>query len=228
MSDRTDRAKSVISAVLRLVIGIPMIGALLFLPAGTFDYWQAWAWLATLFIPMGVSLVYLYKMDPKLLERRTRTNEARPEQRRIIMASVVYLLVIFILPGFDVRYGWSNAPAWLCLVADGVVLGSYILYVLVLRANTYASRVIEVEQGQQVVTGGPYALVRHPMYLAMILMLTATPLALGSYWAMLPSIGFILLLAARAKNEEELLLAELKGYREYTQKTRYRLFPGIW
>ncbi|MDL1912251.1 isoprenylcysteine carboxylmethyltransferase family protein [Chloroflexi bacterium CFX6] len=228
MSDRTDRAKSVISAVLRLVIGIPMIGALLFLPAGTFDYWQAWAWLATLFIPMGVSLVYLYKMDPKLLERRTRTNEARPEQRRIIMASVVYLLVIFILPGFDVRYGWSNAPAWLCLVADGVVLGSYILYVLVLRANTYASRVIEVEQEQQVVTGGPYALVRHPMYLAMILMLTATPLALGSYWAMLPSIGFILLLAARAKNEEELLLAELKGYREYTQKTRYRLFPGIW
>ena len=148
--------------------------------------------------------------------------------RRIILASAVYLLVIFLLPGFDVRYGWSNVPAWLCLTADGIVLASYILYVLVLKTNTFASRVIEVERGQLVITSGPYALVRHPMYLAMILMMTASPLALGSYWAMLPSILFVLLLAARAKNEEELLLTELKGYREYTQKTRYRLFPGVW
>ena len=228
MSNDTEKIKATISAILRLVIGIPMIGAMFFLPAGTFNYWQAWAWLATLFLPMIISLVYLYKIDPKLLERRTRTNEMRPEQRRIILASAVYLLVIFLLPGFDVRYGWSNVPTWLCLTADGIVLGSYILYVLVLKTNTFASRVIEVEQGQQVITSGPYALVRHPMYLAMILMMTATPLALGSYWAMLPSILFILLLAARAKNEEELLLTELKGYREYTQKTRYRLFPGVW
>ena len=224
----TGKAKATLTAILRLVFGIPIIGALFFLPAGTLDYWQAWAWLATLFIPMGISLVYLLKIDPKLLERRTRTNETRPEQRRIIMASVVYLLIIFILPGFDVRNGWSNVPAWLCLAADGVVFASYILYVLVMRTNTYASRVIEVEQGQQVISSGPYALVRHPMYLSMILMMTASPLALGSYWAMLPSILFILLLAARAKNEEELLQKELAGYSEYMQKTRYRLFPGIW
>jgi len=224
----TGKAKATLTAILRLVFGIPIIGALFFLPAGTLDYWQAWAWLATLFIPMGISLVYLLKIDPKLLERRTRTNETRPEQRRIIMASVVYLLIIFILPGFDVRNGWSNVPAWLCLAADGIVLASYILYVLVLRANTYASRVIEVEQGQQVISSGPYALVRHPMYLSMILMMTASPLALGSYWAMLPSVLFILLLAARAKNEEELLQKELQGYNEYMQKTRYRLFPGVW
>ena len=217
-----------ITAVMRLVIGIPMIGALFFLPAGTFKYWQAWAWLGTLFIPMGTSLVYLLKIDPKLLERRIRTNETRPEQRRIIMASVVYLLIIFILPGFDIRYGWSNVPAWLCIAADVVVFVSYILYVLVMRTNTYASRVIEVEQGQQVITNGPYALVRHPMYLSMILMMTASPLALGSYWATLPSILFILLLAARAKNEEELLQKELAGYSEYMQKTHYRLFPGVW
>jgi protein-S-isoprenylcysteine O-methyltransferase Ste14 len=228
MSENTDRTRSVINAVVRLAVGIPMIGALFFLPAGTFNYWQAWVWLGALFIPMGISLVYLVRMDPALLERRTRTNEMRPEQRRIIMASTIYLLTIFILPGFDVRYGWSNVPAWLCLAADGVVLGSYLLYVLVLRTNTFASRVIEVEQGQQVITSGPYAFVRHPMYLAMILMMTATPLALGSYWAMIPSILFILLLAARAKNEEELLQKELKGYREYTQKVRYRLFPGVW
>ncbi len=226
--DSSGNAKATLTAILRLVFGIPIIGALFFLPAGTLDYWQAWAWLATLFIPMGISLVYLLKIDPKLLERRTRTNETRPEQRRIIMASVVYLLIIFILPGFDVRNGWSNVPAWLCLAADGIVLASYILYVLVLRANTYASRVIEVEQGQQVISSGPYAFVRHPMYLSMILMMTASPLALGSYWAMLPSVLFILLLAARAKNEEELLQKELQGYNEYMQKTRYRLFPGVW
>lgn len=226
--DKAVNTRSVVNAVMRLVVGIPMIGALFFLPAGTLNYWQAWVWLATLFVPMAFSLVYLLKLDPKLLERRTRTNEVRPEQRRIIMASVVYLLAIFLLPGFDVRYGWSNVPAWLCLAADGVVLASYILYILVLKTNTFASRIIEVEQGQQVITNGPYALVRHPMYLAMILMMTATPLALGSYWGMLPSILFILLLAARAKNEEELLQKELKGYSEYMQKTRHRLFPGVW
>jgi protein-S-isoprenylcysteine O-methyltransferase Ste14 len=228
MSDESAKRKATVSAILRLVIGIPMIGALFFLPAGTFNYWQAWVWLATLFLPMGISLAYLYKLDPKLLERRTRTNEMRPEQRRIIMASAVYFLIIFILPGLDVRNGWSNVPSWLCLAADGVVLASYILYILVLKTNTFASRVIEVEQGQQVITSGPYALVRHPMYLAMTLMMTATPLALGSYWAMLPSILFIALLAARAKNEEELLQKELKGYTEYMQKIRYRLFPGVW
>lgn len=228
MSNDTGKVKAGASAILRIVVGILFIGAMLFLPAGTLNYWQAWVWLATLFIPMGISLAYLLKMDPALLERRTRTNEVRPEQRRIIMASVVYFLIIFILPGFDVRYGWSNVPAWLCLAADGVVLASYMLYILVLKTNTFASRVVEVEEGQQVITSGPYALVRHPMYLAMILMMTATPLALGSYWAMLPSVLFILLLAARAKNEEELLQKELKGYSEYMQKTRYRLFPGIW
>ncbi len=228
MSNDNEKIKATITAILRLVIGIPMIGAMFFLPAGTINYWQAWAWLATLFIPMGISLVYLYKIDPKLLERRVRTDETRPEQRRIIAASAIYLLIVFLLPGFDVRYGWSNVPAWLCLAADGIVLASYILYVLVLRTNTYASRIVEVEQGQQVITSGVYAIVRHPMYLAMILMMTASPLALGSYWAMLPSILFILLLAARAKNEEELLQKELKGYSEYMQQTRYRLFPGVW
>ncbi|MCK7505775.1 MAG: hypothetical protein MZV70_17955 [Desulfobacterales bacterium] len=125
MSENTDRTRSVISTVVRLAVGIPMIGALFFLPAGTFNYWQAWVWLGALFIPMGISLVYLVRMDPALLERRARTNEMRPEQRRIIMASTIYLLTIFILPGFDVRYGWSNVPAWLCSRADGVVLGSY-------------------------------------------------------------------------------------------------------
>ena len=214
--------------IARFVSGIVVIGACLFWPAGTLNYWQAWTWLAALFIPMGVSLVYLVRSNPELLERRTRTNETRPEQRLIIAASTLYFLVIFLLPGFDKRYGWSQAPVWLVLLADLVVVAGYGLYILVLQTNSYASRVIEVEQGQKVITTGPYALVRHPMYLAMILLMSATPLALGSFWAFLPSLGLIPLLAIRAKDEEKLLTKELAGYSEYLQKTRFRLFPGIW
>lgn len=222
------KTRATITNIVRLVLGILIICLILFWPAGTWNYWQAWVWLAALFVPMMISFVYLVKKDPVLLERRTRTNETRTEQKWIIAISVIYFLIIFILPGFDKRYGWSAIPIWLVIVADLFVIASYTLYILVLKTNSYASRVIEVEQGQQVISSGPYALVRHPMYLAMILMMTATPLALGSYWAFIPSLGLIPLLAARAKNEEELLVTELKGYREYTEKTRYRFFPWIW
>ncbi len=224
----SQKTNPILINIIRLVSGIVVIAACLFWPAGTFDYWQAWAWLAALFVPMSISLVYLIRRDPALLERRTRTNETRPEQRLIIAASTLYFLVIFLLPGFDKRYGWSQVPVWLVLLADLGVVAGYGLYILVLQTNSYASRVIEVEQGQRVISTGPYALVRHPMYSAMILLMSATPLALGSFWAFLPSLGLIPLLAVRAKDEEKLLMKELTGYREYTQKTRYRLFPGLW
>jgi protein-S-isoprenylcysteine O-methyltransferase Ste14 len=228
MPPKNETAKATITNIIRLVLGIVIIGAMLFWPASTFNYWQAWAWLAALFLPMIVSLIYLVKRDPALLERRSRLNETRTPQKWIIASSSIYFIIIFILPGFDKRYGWSNVPVWLVLLADIGVLAGYGIYILVLRTNSYASRVIEVEQGQQVITSGPYALVRHPMYLGMILLMISTPLALGSYWAFIPSLALIPILAARAKNEEELLVNELAGYREYVQKTRYRLFPGIW
>ena len=228
MSEKRSTASSAIASILRLVSGIVIICACVFLPAGTFNYWQAWAWLGSLFIPMIFSLVYLVKRDPALLERRVRTKETRTEQKWIIALSMVYFLVIFLLPGFDKRYGWSNVPVWLVLLADFGVLAGYGIYIWVLSANSFASRVIEVEQGQKVITSGPYALVRHPMYLGMILLMISTPLALGSFWAFIPSFALIPMLAARAKNEEELLMNDLPGYREYTQKTRSRLFPGIW
>ncbi len=224
----SQKTNPILTNIIRLVSGIVVIAACLFWPAGTFDYWQAWAWLAALFVPMSVSLIYLIRRDPALLERRTRTNETCPEQRLIIAASTLYFLVIFLLPGFDKRFGWSQVPVWLALLADMGVVAGYGLYILVLQTNSYASRVIEVEQGQRVISTGPYALVRHPMYLGMILLMSATPLALGSFWAFLPSLGLIPLLAVRAKDEEKLLMKELIGYREYTQKTRYRLFPGLW
>ena len=225
---KTSSAKPIIIAILRLVIGFPIIGLLFFWPAGTFDYWQAWLWLAILFLPIMGMFVYLIRRDPALLERRVRTGETRPEQKRIIAVSALYLILIFLLPGLDKRFGWSSVPLWLVILADVIVLASFLLNFLVIRVNSYASRVVEVEQGQKVIATGPYALVRHPMYLSIILILLATPLALGSYWGVLPSLADIPLLAARAKNEEELLVSELAGYREYTQKTRYRFFPGIW
>ncbi len=225
---KASSAKPILIATLRLVIGMPIIGLLFFWPAGTFNYWQAWLWLAILFIPIMGMFAYLIQRDPALLERRVRTGEQRPEQRRIIAISALYLILIFLLPGLDKRFGWSNVPVWLVLLADVFVLVAFLLNFLVIRVNSYASRVVEVEQGQQVITTGPYALVRHPMYLSIILILLATPIALGSFWGVLPTLAYIPLLAARAKNEEELLVNELAGYREYMQKTRYRLFPGIW
>lgn len=228
MSAKSMTVKASITNIIRLILGVVIIGACLFWPAGTFNYWQAWAWLAALFLPMIFSLFYLIKRDPALLERRSRTSETRAAQKWIIAASSIYFIIVFILPGFDKRYGWSNVPLWLVLLADLVVVGGYAIYILVLRANTYASRIVEVEQGQQVISTGPYALVRHPMYLGMILLMISTPLALGSYWAFIPALALIPLLVVRAKNEEDLLVNELPGYREYMQKTRYRLFPGIW
>ena len=228
MSENTRTAKSVATSIVRLVVSMPIIGALFFLPAGTLDYWQAWMWLGTLFIPMIFVLIYLAKNDPALLERRSRLRETRSEQKLIIVASTLYYLITFLLPGFDKRFGWSSTPAWVSIAADAVVLAGYALFFLVLKTNSYASRVVEVQQGQLVISTGPYALVRHPMYLAMILMMVASPLALGSSWAVIPSAALISLLAARIKNEEELLMKDLAGYPEYTKKTRYRLFPGIW
>ncbi|MBI5934314.1 MAG: isoprenylcysteine carboxylmethyltransferase family protein [Chloroflexi bacterium] len=220
--------KPILIATLRLVIGIPIIGLCFFWPAGTFDYWQAWLWLAILFLPLMGMFLYLIQRDPALLERRVRTGEQRPEQRRIIAASALFLILIFLLPGLDKRFGWSSVPVWLVIVADVFVLAAFLLNFLVIRVNSYASRVVEIQDGQQVITSGPYALVRHPMYLSIILILLATPVALGSYWGVIPTLAYLPLLAARAKNEEELLVNDLPGYREYMQKTRYRLFPGIW
>ena len=221
-------AKPILLATLRLVIGFPIIGLLFFWPAGTFDYWQAWLWMAVLFLPLMGMFLYLIQRDPALLERRVRTGETRPEQKRIIAVSALFLILIFLLPGFDKRFGWSSVPVWLVIVADIIVLAGFLLNFLVIRVNSYASRVVEIQEGQQVIASGPYALVRHPMYLSIILILFATPIALGSFWGILPTLAYIPLLAARAKNEEELLVNDLAGYREYMQKTRYRLFPGIW
>jgi protein-S-isoprenylcysteine O-methyltransferase Ste14 len=212
----------------RFTLAFVVMGLFFFLPAGTLNYWQAWMFMLTLFVPLLFTLFYLLKYDPKLLERRMRTREKETEQRRILNLSLIFFLAAFILPGFDQRFGWSRAPAALVICADLIVLAGYLLVIRVFRENSYASRVVEVEQNQQVISSGPYAVIRHPMYLGSLMMYLFSPLALGSYWAMFPALFLIYVLAARIRNEEEVLSRELKGYTDYIQKVRYRLLPGIW
>jgi len=215
-------------AYLRVGLALPIFALVIILPAWKWDYWQGWLYLLILYIPMFFVLYYLLKNDPALLQRRMRMREKESVQRRIIVLSLVYFLVAFSLPGFDVRFGWSNVPAWVSLVADVLVFIGYMTFVWVLMVNSYLSRVVEVEAGQKVVTTGPYAIVRHPMYAGISLMYVATPVALGSFWALIPAVFIVPLLVARLRNEEQVLLRDLPGYAEYTQKVKYRLLPGVW
>ncbi len=214
--------------LVRGVIGVLVIMACMFGTAGTFDYWQAWVLLGILVSLSASAFGYLSRHSPELLERRGRMREKEPEQRRVIMLSFIPSVAAFLLPGLDRRWGWSHVPTAFVVAADLLVVLGCALYVLVLRENRYASRTIATEPGQQVTTTGPYAQVRHPMYVAMMIIYVGTPLALGSFWAMIPAALIVPILVTRILNEEKLLERDLAGYREYTKKTRYRLLPGIW
>ena len=214
--------------LIRIALIVPVLWAVFFIPAGTLAYWEAWVYLAVLLIPFAFAVLYLFKSSPVLLERRMQTREREPAQRRLISLSLLWFILAFILPGLDRRFGWSDVPVPVVLAADLLVLLGYGIVVLAFRENQYASRIVQVEQGQQVITTGPYALVRHPMYLGAMLMYAASPLALGSYWALIPALVIVPILVVRIVNEEQVLERELPGYPEYRQTTHYRLLPGIW
>ena len=216
------------AVIIRLFTAFLLLGSTFFLPAWTFNYWQAWVYMLIILVSMSILARYLYKHDPELLERRMRTKEKHNTQKLVIALSFLSFLPVFIIPGFDIRFGWSNVPWVVVIIADVLVLSGYLLFVLVLITNSYASRVIEVEKGQGVITTGPYAIVRHPMYLAMFILCTFSPLALGSYWAIIPVVLLVVLIQVRITSEEQELLENLKGYEEYILKTKYRMVPGIW
>jgi len=205
-----------------------LLGLILFLPAGTIHYWQAWVFMATLALPALLVVIHYMKTDPELIERRMRMREKEREQQLLIKLSYPLFLLAFILPGLDHRFGWSTVPLAVALAADGIIFCGYLLFVLVLKENRYASRVVEVAQDQPVISTGPYAVVRHPMYVSLLLIYLASPIALGSWWTMAASCWIILVLVQRIRNEEDVLARSLPGYQAYTRITRFRLLPGVW
>lgn len=227
-SHQLSRGQLAAKALIRLLISFIILIALLFLPAGSVLYWEAWGYLCVLFIPIMFALVYLLVNHPQLLERRMRMREKTAEQKLIVKTGTLFYILTFLCSGLDFRFGWSHVPAAAVVAADVLILLSYGLFVLVLRENPYASRIIEVESDQHVVTTGPYETVRHPMYLAVLIIFLSTPVALGSWWGVIAALPLVAVLVARIRNEERQLVEELEGYREYMQITRYRLIPRVW
>lgn len=222
--------KSRLLARLPLAVIIP---ALLFACAGSLRFWQAWVWLAVFVFPMLALMFYLYRHDPKVLERRMRVHEKIGEQKIYQIAASLAYPVCLVIAGLDYRFGWSRnllgpVPVWLTLIADGGVLSGLLLVFEVFRVNRFAARTIEVEAGQIVVSTGPYRLVRHPMYLGGAVTLLSYPLALASWVAWPLSALIIPVLVLRLLGEENFLRRELPGYSEYCLRTRYRLIPLIW
>jgi len=209
-------------------IGIAFIGAILLLPAGTWSYWPAWVYIAALFGPMIAVTFYFLHHDRALLERRMESREIEPAQRLIIGLIGLLCLGGFVLSGLDFRNGWSSLPTALVLTANLVVVLGYLVTFWVLKTNSYAARTIRVEDEQPVIDSGPYAKVRHPMYTGVLLMMLATPLALGSLAAVPVFLLVPPLFVGRILNEEKILRAQLKGYSSYCERVPYRLFPGLW
>ena len=224
----TEQKSSFISLAIRFILIFPVLGLMFFLPAGTLNYWQAWVYIFIVAVPAFFLGRYLYKHDRALLERRMRMKERLKGQKFIVALSLPLFMAAFIIPGLDFRFGWSQMPLAVIVVSEALMLSGYLLVALVFKVNTYTSRIIEVEKGQKVITTGPYAVVRHPMYVGVLTFYIFSPLALGSWWAVIPALLIIPVIIARIKGEEKELLENLEGYRDYTARTRYRLLPGIW
>ena len=218
----------VFSALTKLSVGLVAIATLLFAPAGTFSFPGAWRLLMLLFIPMIIMGVALLIWAPETLSRRLRSKEERVKQKGVVALSGILFVASFILAGLDFRFGWSEVPCWVTWTAGSIFLLSYGMYAEVMRENKWLSRSIEVMEGQKVVSTGLYGIVRHPMYTATILMFLAMPLLMGSWWAFLVMIPYVLAIVARIKDEEALLTKDLEGYQEYKEKVRWKLIPYIW
>lgn len=220
--------KLLFSALTKFVIGIVLVGALLFLPAGTIEYEQAWLLLGVLFIPMLMLGAVLLIKSPELLAKRLNNKEKQRAQKGVVGISALMFLATFIVSALDFRFVWSHVPFWTSVVASVVFLIGYGIYAEVMRENAYLSRTIEVQENQKVISTGMYKIVRHPMYLATLFMFLPMPIILGSIWGLIPTLIYPIAIIIRIKNEEKLLSAELDGYEEYKAKTKYRLIPFIW
>jgi len=225
VSDKTTLA---IKALLILLTSLVIIGCFLFITAGTFRYWNGWLFLISIFFPVLVVFIYLLINDPELLEKRLKVKEEVKEQRIIQKIGIIPVIIGFLLPGLDYRFDWSNVPMWLVVTGTIFIILGYILFIIVMRQNSYASRVIEIQQNQKVIDTGMYSIIRHPMYLSAIMIMLFSPLVLGSFYALIPMIFYVIIIIFRIINEEEVLKKGLEGYTEYLEKIKYRLIPFIW
>jgi protein-S-isoprenylcysteine O-methyltransferase Ste14 len=220
-----------VRAWLGLVFLALAMGLLLFVPAGTVDYWQAWVYLVIFFGAAALTTVYLMRTDPALLQRRLKggpTAETRPAEKLIMFATSLGFIALLVVPALDHRYGWSALLIDWTVLGDALVaIGFYFIF-LVYRENSFTSATIEVAVDQKVISTGPYAIVRHPMYASALLYLVGTPLALGSFWGLVPLAAMLPFLIWRLFDEERLLSESLPGYVEYQRNVRHRLLPGIW
>lgn len=220
--------KLFVQAITKFLLGVILVGALIFLPAGTFLFSNGWILMGVLFAPMFIAGIVMMFKNPELLKKRLNAKEKQKEQSVVVKLSGLMFLAGFIVAGLGVRFDWYILPKSVALVATVVFVIAYILYAEVLRENTYLSRTIEVQEGQKVIDTGLYGIVRHPMYSVTLLLFLSMPIILGSVYSFIIFLAYPFIIAKRIKNEEALLEKELMGYREYKEKVRFRLIPYIW
>lgn len=212
----------------KFIIGLIIIGLLLFIPAGTLNYFNGWLFMALLFIPMFIAGIIMFIKSPDLLRKRLNAKEETNEQKIVILVSGIIFLLSFILAGLNFRFGWFHLPRTAIIIASIIFLLSYIMYAEVLRENMYLSRTVEVSENQKVVDSGLYGIVRHPMYTSTIFLFLSMPLILDSIFSFAVMLIYPIIILFRIKNEEEMLENELDGYREYKEKVKYKVLPFIW
>ena len=220
--------KLFVQAVTRFLAGLLIVGLLLFLPAGTFAFWQAWLLIFILFVPMFIAGLIMMKKSPDLLRKRLNAKEEQAEQKTVILLSGLMFLAAFIAAGLNFRFGWVILSGAVSFVAAIVFLFAYILYAEVMRENAYLSRTVEVQDNQKVIDTGLYGIVRHPMYLSTLLLFLAMPLVLGSIISFAIMLAYIPIISKRIRNEEQVLEEGLEGYKEYKQRVKYKVIPFVW
>lgn len=220
--------KLFVQAIAKFLLGFALVAALLFVPAGSFGYWQAWLFLGVLFVPMFCAGIVMMIKSPALLKKRLNAKEKQSEQKAVLLLSGLMFLAAFVLAGLNYRFGWFMLPTWVCIAAAGVFLLAYVLYAEVLRENVYLSRTIEVQENQTVIDTGLYGIVRHPMYMSTLLLFLAMPLVLGSVFSFAVMLLYIPIIAKRIRGEEQILEAGLDGYAAYKKRVRYKVIPFIW
>ena len=220
--------KLLINALVKFFCGALLVGLLIFLPAGTLAFAKGWLLMGLLFGPMFIAGLVMLRKSPAFLEKRLDVKEKRSAQQGVVKLSGLMFVAGFVVAGLDFRFGWSHMPQAVTIAAAVLFLLAYALYAEVMRENAYLSRTIQVEEGQTVVDTGLYGIVRHPMYMATLLLFLVMPLVLGSWWALIPFAFYPAIIISRLKDEEEFLTRELAGYEAYKKKVKYRILPFIW